>query len=74
MKKLNELNLAELESLYRLLNEGIIPDEYSTSQIKAEARGFQRGHEIWKEKLDERQKKLGKIRMAIFNKVKEINF
>ena len=73
MKELNELNLAELESLYRLLNEGII-DEYSTSQIKAEARGSQRGHEIWKEKLDERQKKLGKIRMAIFNKVKEINF
>ena len=64
------LSIAELESLYRLINEGFYG--YSTKNIEVEAKGYQYGHEKWKERLVEREELLKEIREMMKNKIRII--
>lgn len=72
-KKLSELNLPELKSLYELLNDGII-DGCSTRTIEVQSEGYAYGHEKWKEKKTIRLRHLENIKKVIVEKSKEINF
>jgi len=65
---LYQLSLSELESLYRLIDEGMY-DGNSTEDIEVEAEGYQYGHGAWKEKLRKREKLLKEIKGFISTKI-----
>lgn len=71
MKNLNELTLPELESLYNLIDKGVV-DGLSTKNIEVEAQGYQYGHEKWKKSFKRRKDILNKIKKTIKTKVDEI--
>ena len=71
---LSELSLPELESLYRVLDEGLAAGEPSTARMSAEAGDGQNGREHWKRLHTERLQELDNIKVAIHNKVREINY
>ena len=72
-RQLYELSLPELESLYRVLDEGLA-GEPSTLRIKAEAGDGHWGREIWQARAEAREKELQNIKNAIYDKVREINY
>jgi hypothetical protein len=69
--RLQDLSLPELETLRNLINDGTY-DGNSTENIKAEARGFQYGHEAWKEALIKRNVLLAEIDTEICQTIKTI--
>lgn len=71
---LNSLSLPELHSLYDLLDRGIIAGESSTTNLEVEARGYGYGHEKKKKQYKVREERLLKIRIAIKEKVSNIDY
>jgi hypothetical protein len=65
---LYQLSLSELESLYRLIDEGIY-DGDSTEWIETMAESADYGHEKWEKKLMKREKLLKEIKEFISKKI-----
>jgi hypothetical protein len=72
-RKLSELTLPELETLYRLLDEGRI-DGMSTKRIEAEAGDGFGGKTLWVSRLKYRKKELENISASICDKAHEIDY
>jgi hypothetical protein len=69
--RLRELNLAELESMYHLIDDGIY-DGSSTKNIRVQAESADYGHEEDEKELKKRKALLKEIKTEIRDKIDNV--
>ena len=71
IEKLNQLSITDLNTIYDVIDSGKY-DGYSIDSIEVQAKGYQYGHEKWKEKIKERSKLLREIKEILKTKIQNI--